>query len=211
MVLGLDEAGRGPWAGPVTAAAAWINPCAITELPPGLNDSKKLSRAKREEVFAALAAMPEQKFRYAVVSISAEQIDALGILPATFRAMDKAACQVMDRFSPDDRTHLLVDGSLAPPFDGMRKRQHHPLGIQAVIKGDQRSLSIAAASIMAKETRDLEMTRLDHMHPGYDWASNMGYGTASHQHGLATQGPTQHHRFTYKPVAEVAAKFGTTR
>lgn len=229
LVLGVDEAGRGPWAGPVTAAAAWINPAALADLPSGLDDSKKLSRRQRQALFQALTDLPAPSFCFAAVSVTAEVIDDIGILPATFRAMDQAAVQVLDQMtgqkmaqmmtgqmmtggvSPEDRVHLLVDGHLAPPFDRLRRRQHPPLAIDPVIKGDQRSLSIAAASIMAKETRDLEMIELDKLHPGYDWASNMGYGTASHQQGLATQGPTQHHRFSYSPVAKAAAKFGTTR
>lgn len=214
LVLGVDEAGRGPWAGPVTAAAAWINPDAIGDLPKGLNDSKTLSRAKRTHLFSALKELAEDKsiFRYAVVSISAEVIDEIGILPATFRAMDKAVLEIISAaIIADDQAHILVDGNLAPSFDQTRQFLNHALPITPIIKGDQKSLSIAAASIMAKETRDLEMETLDALHPGYGWGKNMGYGTKDHQEALAKQGPTPHHRFSYKPIAKIASQFNATR
>ena len=215
IILGFDEAGRGPWAGPVTAAAAWINPDAVEKLPTGLNDSKKLTRIKRTQLFADLKKLAEDGdvFRCAVVSIDAEEIDQRGILPSTFHAMDMAALALMaaSSFGQDDQLHMLVDGNLAPSFDQVRARQNHPIAITPVVKGDGRSLSIAAASIMAKETRDMLMEQLDLEFPNYGWASNMGYGTKDHQAALAKQGPTQHHRLTFKPVAAAAAKFGYTR
>lgn len=215
IVLGFDEAGRGPWAGPVTAAAAWIHPDAAAKLPTGLNDSKKLTRAKRVQLFADLKKLAEDRhaFQYAVVSIDAEEIDQRGILRSTFHAMDMAAMALLQAasFSQDNQLHMLVDGNLAPSFDKTRARQDHPIAITPVVKGDQRSLSIAAASIMAKETRDLLMEQLGVEFPHYGWASNMGYGTKDHQLALATQGPTQHHRLTFKPVAASAEKFGYTR
>jgi ribonuclease HII len=213
LVLGLDEAGRGPWAGPVTAAAVWIAPDAVPELPTGLDDSKKLSPEKRADLFAALKALGQNKTKliHAAVSIPAKDIDTDGILPSTFRAMDEAAIAVLKQagLHVGRPTHLLVDGNLAPPFGGLQERCS--LSVTPVVKGDQRSLSIAAASIIAKETRDQIMEALDQLHPGYGWASNRGYGTKTHQDGLAKQGPSLHHRRTYKPVLAAAEKFNSTR
>ena len=208
-VIGIDEAGRGPWAGPVTAAAAWINPDALDILPVGLNDSKKMSTLKRARFFDALSSLSQDVFQFAVSSSSAEMIDDVGILPATFSAMDAAASALT--INPDHGLTVLVDGNLAPPFPGLTRRTSAVLNVTPVVKGDARSLSIAAASIMAKETRDTLMKALDQTHPGFGWAHNMGYGTHDHRDGLAKQGPTHHHRLTYKPVATVAAEFSYTR
>lgn len=208
-VIGIDEAGRGPWAGPVTAAAAWINPDALDQLPKGLNDSKKMSAQKRAGLFAALSALPQDIFQYAVSSSTAFIIDQIGILPATFNAMDAAAFALKP--NPDHALTVLVDGNLAPPFPKLSHHIHEPLKVMPIVKGDARSLSIAAASIMAKETRDAVMKSLHQDHPGYGWDSNMGYGTAEHRRGLAKQGPTHQHRLTYKPVAITATQFGFTR
>ncbi len=216
-VIGIDEAGRGPWAGPVTAAAAWINPDALDALPPGLNDSKKLSASKRAALFHDLAALPASVFCYAVASRDAAAIDENGILSETFRAMDKAATDLVSiwyrsaEYETAAALHLLVDGNLTPPFPGLGRVIPASIRVTPLIKGDARSLSIAAASIMAKETRDQLMKNLDDAHPGYGWARNMGYGTADHRAGLATQGPTHHHRLSYKPVAAIAAEKGYTR
>ena len=209
MVIGVDEAGRGPWAGPVTAGAAWIHPDALDQLPKGLNDSKKISAQKRAQLYMELSSLPEEIFRYAVASRDAVDIDQNGILPETFAAMDKAACALIRH--DDVAVTVLVDGNLAPPLPEVRAQLKSSPRIQPIIKGDARSLSIAAASIMAKETRDQLMRSLDQDHPGYGWASNMGYGTADHRNGLAKQGPTHHHRLSYKPVSLIAEQFGYTR
>lgn len=221
-VVGVDEAGRGPWAGPVTAGAVWINPKTLASLPQGLNDSKKLKPANRQELFSALKSLGDDRLIYGTASLDAEAIDANGILPSTFAAMDAAVCTVIDQlidqmmeqgnFKGDvhfDAVRLLVDGNLAPDFEQARQKAN--LLITPVVKGDQKSLSIAAASIIAKETRDQVMDELDRIYPEYGWASNKGYGTKTHQNGLAKQGPCRHHRFTYKPVLRLAEKLGSTR
>jgi ribonuclease HII len=208
-VIGIDEAGRGPWAGPVTAAAAWINPDALAELPKGLTDSKKISPKKRQALFHSLTCLPQDIFRYAAISRDATEIDANGILSETFTAMDMAASIL--RLNHDGALTVLVDGNLAPPMPKLTEKKVDPVKVIPVVKGDARSLSIAAASIVAKETRDQAMKTLDQDYPGYGWAINMGYGTADHRAGLAKQGPTKHHRLCYKPVAVVAAQFGYTR
>ncbi len=216
-VIGIDEAGRGPWAGPVTAAAAWINPDALDAMPRGLNDSKKLSTATRAQLFLDLTNLPRAQFRYAVASCDATAIDEHGILTETFRAMDRAVTELAASLmaavlngTADIALHLLVDGNLKPPFPNL-SRAMSSVHVAPIIKGDARSLSIAAASIIAKETRDQMMKALDDAHPGYGWATNMGYGTADHRAGLAKQGPTHHHRLSYKPVAAIADEKGYTR
>jgi len=185
IIVGIDEAGRGPWAGPVVAAAAVIlDP---DGLPAGINDSKKLSRKRREALFEPLvAALP-----VGVGQASVAEIDDINILAATMLAMRRAVDDLIQNHdaTPD---FALIDGNRIPP--GL------PCPARAVIKGDAISLSIAAASIVAKVTRDRIMTQLDAENPGYGWARNAGYGTAEHQAGLARLGVTAHHRTTYAPI-----------
>ena len=180
IIAGVDEAGRGPWAGPVVAAAAILDPA---RLPTGINDSKKLSAAKRDALFDAI----QNCARTGVGIASVEEIDALNILGATKLAM----CRAVEALGvlPDI---ALVDGNRAP--EKMRCR------VQTVIGGDAKSLSIAAASIIAKVTRDRIMEQLAREYPGYGWEKNAGYGTAAHQAGLATFGVTPHHRQSFAPI-----------
>jgi ribonuclease HII len=185
LVVGIDEAGRGPWAGPVVAAAALIiDP---GHLPDGIDDSKKLSRNRREALFDPLLAAA----RVGVGQASPGEIDELNILAATMLAMRRALEDLCARhkIQPD---FALIDGNRLPA--------DLPCPARAVVRGDATSLSIAAASIVAKVTRDRIMTRLDEENPGYGWARNAGYGTAEHQAGLARLGVTAHHRTTYAPI-----------
>ena len=198
IVIGVDEAGRGPWAGPVTAGAAWIMPDQWQNLPHGLNDSKKLNAIRRRELFLAL--QDHQNVLYATASSSVAVIDQDGILKATFKAMDDAVMALLQSHDPSVDVTVLVDGNLAPPFPRLRQFLANPPVVTPVIKGDGRSLSIAAASIMAKETRDMLMNDLDQEFPGYGWAENKGYGTKAHQLALAKQGVTPHHRRSFKPI-----------
>jgi ribonuclease HII len=208
QVIGIDEAGRGPWAGPVIAGAAWINPDCLDALPSGIDDSKRLSPAKRQALHEALTELTKQDrvLRFATAAISAKEIDAMGILPATFAAMEAA---VMKLGFDAARLALIVDGNLAPPFADLSRRQS--VSVLPVIKGDGRALSIAIAALAAKQARDAEMQRLDAEFPGYGWASNMGYGTRAHAEALAKQGPTPQHRLSFKPVAKTAEAVGYTR
>jgi len=183
-VAGVDEAGRGPWAGPVVAAAVVLNPNAI---PEGLNDSKKLKEAERERLFEAIMACASVGVGIAGV----EEIDRSNILAATFHAMQRAVTAL-----PTAPRLALVDGNKAPAL---------PCPSVPVIKGDARSLSIAAASIIAKVTRDRMMTDLAAAFPGYAWEKNKGYGTAAHQAGIARMGLTPHHRRSFKPIREALA------
>lgn len=190
-VIGIDEAGRGPWAGPVTAAAFWVNPDFFDQLPPELNDSKKLSPVKRAYIYAALT---RAEHCFSVVSIAASEVDQIGILGATFLAMRGAAEQLQELLI--SRLHpaielCLVDGNLDPEL-GMPTR--------TVINGDALSCSIAAASIIAKETRDNLMRDLACDHGVYGWDSNMGYGTKRHYEALQAHGVSDHHRKSFAPI-----------
>jgi len=193
-VIGIDEAGRGPWAGPVTVAAAWLHPDAVASLPPGLDDSKKLSPRNRADFHRILTSGPHL---HALVTVPVEVIDRDGILRATLDAMATAASSLAACIS--DAGHgaavqLLIDGNQMP--------RGLTLPAQTVVKGDSRSLSIAAASVIAKHERDRLMTALAEAHPGYGWETNMGYGTAAHRDAMARLGVTPHHRRSFAPVRD---------
>ena len=179
-VAGTDEVGRGPLAGPVVAAAVVLDP---DRIPAGLNDSKLLSHKRREVLSQEIWSVAE----VAVGVASVEEIDTINILQASHLAMCRAVEGLPRR--PD---HVLVDGNRVPD-------QLTPPA-QAIVKGDSRSLSIAAASIVAKIWRDRLMVDLAQQHPGYGWETNMGYGSKSHISALQRLGPTPHHRRSFKPV-----------
>ena len=185
-VVGVDEAGRGPWAGPVVAGAVILN---IETLPKslrlGLDDSKKLTSKKREELFQLLLTCA----KIGIGISSVDEIDTLNILQATMLAMKRAVEGL--RLAPG---MILVDGNLLPDWS-------YPS--QAIIKGDGRSLSIAAASIVAKVSRDQVMADLAKEHPQYGWEKNAGYGTKGHQQGLAEFGVCQHHRRSFRPIRKI--------
>ena len=182
-VFGVDEAGRGPWAGPVTAAAI----CLPRGFDLSVDDSKKLTAKKREALFEALIALP-----HGIGTARVAEIDRLNILQATFLAMRRAADALADNIGAP--AHVLVDGNKLPDW---------PYAAQAVIGGDGLAPSIAAASILAKVTRDRDMAALDAQFPGYGWASNKGYGAKAHQIGLEKLGVTPHHRRSYAPIAKI--------
>ena len=192
-VIGVDEAGRGPWAGPVTAAAFWIHPASKDSLPAGLTDSKKLSAGRRAQIQTSLCDVHSQHL-WAVRHSSVDQIDTLGILPATFAAMAEAVAALAELLLTRHNlpvAMVLVDGNLLPPLD---------FPCQAVVRGDSRSLSIAAASVLAKQTRDEVMTQLSAHYPDYGWQTNAGYGTKAHQQALQKCGITPHHRKSFAPI-----------
>jgi ribonuclease HII len=187
-VAGVDEAGRGPLAGPVVAAAA-ILPAKWAEcgLPPeldGLNDSKQLTELQREKFFAFIIARGEIEF--AIAEIGAGLIDEINILQATHRAMNAA----LAKLNPPPQ-HVLVDGL---PVRTMRVPQ------TAIVKGDARSYSIAAASVLAKVTRDRLMLEFDRQWPAYGFAGHKGYGTARHLAAIAAHGPCPIHRKSFAPL-----------
>ena len=190
VIVGIDEAGRGPWAGPVVAGAAVLDSACLPDvLRAGLDDSKKLTAARREALFAALT----DHARIGVGIATVAEIDRINILQATLAAMARA----VDALGAPPPDHALVDGNRPPRL---------ACPVECVVKGDGRSLSIAAASIVAKVTRDRIMAELAAAHPGYGWERNAGYGTAEHSAALDRIGPTPHHRRSFKPVAERLAR-----
>ena len=191
LVAGIDEAGRGPWAGPVVAGAAILDRTGLSGvLRRGLDDSKKLKRRRREELFEAL----EAEARIGIGAAEVAEIDSLNILRASLLAMARAVGDL--GVVPE---LALVDGNQQPNL---------PCPVVCVVKGDGRSLSIAAASIAAKVTRDRIMADLARAHPGYGWERNSGYGTAEHQAALGRLGVTPHHRRSFAPVIKVLGKVG---
>ena len=180
LVAGVDEVGRGPLAGPVTAAAVVLNRACV---PEGLDDSKKLSIKVRDRLFDEIMASAQVSVAHASVS----EIDDLNILYASHLAMERAVAGL-----PSAPCHVLVDGNMVP------KKMKVPA--TALIKGDALSLSIAAASIIAKVTRDRIMVDLAQQHPGYGWETNAGYPTKTHRSALSDLGVTPHHRRSFKTV-----------
>jgi ribonuclease HII len=179
-VCGVDEAGRGPLAGPVVAAAVILDK---KRVPKGLNDSKQLTEEEREALYPRII---ETAIAWGVGEASVGEIDLVNIRQATHLAMARAvrAMAVAPMFA-------LVDGNDAPAL---------PCACDTLVDGDARSLSIAAASIIAKVTRDRMMVALHDEHPGYNWRSNKGYGTPEHYSGLKAHGVTLHHRRSFGPI-----------
>ncbi|MGR3465871.1 ribonuclease HII [Limimaricola sp.] len=182
-ICGVDEVGRGPLAGPVTAAAVILDPLRI---PEGLDDSKRLTARRR----AALAAEIEEVAEVSIAHASVAEIETHNILRAAHLAMIRAIAGLS---APP--CHVLVDGNMVP------RGLNHPC--ETMVGGDGRSLSIAAASIVAKVARDALMADLARAHPGYGWERNAGYGTAQHKAALLDLGVTPHHRRGFKPIHNI--------
>ena len=188
-VAGVDEVGRGPLCGPVLAAAVRLDPARI---PDGLNDSKKLTPRRRDVLFDAIMAVAD----VAVGEATVAEIDQMNILRASHVAMCRAVAGLAA--APD---HLLIDGNMIP--------KDLAISAEAVVKGDSRSLSIAAASIVAKVLRDRIMVDLAQQHPGYGWERNAGYPTKDHLAALRNLGVTPHHRRSFKPVHNILCQAKT--
>jgi ribonuclease HII len=187
-IAGVDEAGRGPWAGPVAAAAVVFDPAsAPAALIATVQDSKRLSRARRETLAGALAAAPG--VAVGLGWASAAEVDSLNVLKATLLAMARAVALLAE---PPD--YALIDGPHAPPL---------ACPAEAVVGGDGISASIAAASIVAKVARDRAMAALAARFPGYGFERNAGYGTAEHRVALARLGPCPEHRRSFRPVLNI--------
>jgi ribonuclease HII len=180
-VAGVDEVGRGPLAGPVTACAVVLDPGRI---PAGLRDSKMLTAARREALYLEIMAVAEVSVAHA----SVEEIDRLNILRASHLAMERAVAGLT-------ADHALIDGNLIP--------RGLACPATAIVKGDACCLSIAAASIVAKVTRDRIMVDLAQQHPGYGWEANAGYPTKAHLAALQILGVTAWHRRSFKPVHNI--------
>ena len=183
QVAGVDEAGRGPLAGPVVAAAVILDSNCPIE---GLQDSKKLTERRRECLFNEIIASARG---YAIAEASVEEIDRINILQASMLAMQRAVAAL-----PCEVEHALIDGNRCPVLT---------CPATAVIKGDQKVLAISAASILAKVTRDRQMQQLDVLYPGYGFAQHKGYGTRGHCEALQRLGASAVHRRSFSPVAAV--------
>lgn len=179
-VCGVDEAGRGPWAGPVSAGAVILNP---DDLPAGIDDSKALTHRTRERLEIEIKA---KALAWGVGFASVEEIDGTNILKATGLAMQRAVAAL--EIQP---VAALVDGNYRFPL---------PCEVETVVKGDSLSLSIAAASILAKTARDRLMVDLDAQYPGYGFAGHKGYNAPVHQAALQTLGPCPAHRRSWAPI-----------
>lgn len=187
-IAGIDEAGRGPLAGPVVAACVMLDRAAV---PEGLHDSKQVPAPRRAELFEAV--MASATVGIGVASVA--EIDKLNVLRANDLAMGRAVAAVTTRVSG-----LVIDGNRVPPGT--------TLPAEAVVGGDALSLAVAAASIVAKVTRDRIMCALHAECPGYGWQTNMGYGTAEHRAALRQLGISIHHRRSFRPVSEILCEEG---
>lgn len=183
IVAGVDEVGRGPLAGPVTAAAVVLD---LRSIPDGLNDSKKLTALRRRALCEAITASAEVSIAHA----SVQEIDSLNILRASHLAMERAVAGL-----PRRPCMALIDGNMIP--------RDLCVPARTIVKGDTLSLSISAASIIAKVTRDKLMWALAQHYPGYSWETNVGYPSKSHREALQNLGVTPHHRRSFKPVHNI--------
>ncbi|MDR2724279.1 MAG: ribonuclease HII [Holosporaceae bacterium] len=188
--VGIDEVGRGPLAGPVVAACVWIcYPLAMEMKHNSLvvRDSKKMTTNQRKGVIDWIKLQPSQKIQYSIASVTVEEIDEINILKATLRAMERSY-----NLLNIPAEYVLVDGNVAPTIP--------TAAVQAIVKGDSKVLSIALASIIAKEYRDDFMRKLALRYPDYGWKTNVGYGSKEHLEAISRYGITPYHRKTFMPV-----------
>ncbi len=181
-VAGVDEVGRGPWAGPVIAAAVVVTP--VSPWLEGVNDSKQLSRRRREDLAAAIVS----GLAHAVGAASVREVDRLNIRRATALAMRRALARL-----PEAADVVVVDGLAVPELGTAH---------EAMVDGDAKCYAVACASILAKTVRDRLMVRLGGRYPDFGWEHNAGYGTADHRAALDRRGPTPHHRRSFTPVVQ---------
>ncbi|MDP4574656.1 ribonuclease HII [Qipengyuania sp. G39] len=191
LIVGVDEAGRGPLAGPVVAAACVL----CCEPPQGLDDSKKLSAKRRAELEPDI----RKRCAWGVAVIQPDEIDRLNIFQATMLAMTLATVRLVEALQLEP-AEVLIDGNMTP--HGRREEWRWPQA-RAIVGGDGKKACISAASIIAKEHRDRIMRDAATAHPHYGWERNMGYGTAEHLEALRTYGPTPLHRRSFAPVSQM--------
>lgn len=191
MIIGVDEAGRGPLAGPVVAAAVCLGDSKIS----GLGDSKKLSEKRR----AALEPLIREQCLFGIGIASVEEIDAVNIFQATMIAMTRAVSALCEQAGQEPQ-HVVIDGNKTPLG---RVADWRWQSCEAIVKGDAKEPCISAASILAKELRDRMMLELCTAHPVYGFGKHKGYGTAEHLAALKLHGPTIHHRKSFAPVAQL--------
>ena len=192
QVIGVDEVGRGSWAGPVMASSCLLN----YQMPidKRLDDSKKLSFQNRKEILKNLT----KNSIFGIGVVSNYEIDSLGIVKATFLAMEKSLIDLMGKYKDFESKTILIDGILMPKFT-----KKFGAYLKIVKKGDTLSPSIAAASIFAKCYRDNFMIKMDKIYSGYGFSTNMGYGSKKHREKLLLSGPTQLHRMSFNPMKKL--------
>ena len=189
IIVGVDEVGRGPLAGPVTAAAVFLNRKKITsDLSNKIDDSKKLSQKTRTILCSKIKEVADIGIGWA----SIKEIDEFNILEATMLAMQRAVMSLSQEITAD-LDYILIDGNTAPKLNFPSK---------TLVRGDEKSISIAAASIVAKSERDAFMTSLSVLYPDYGWEKNFGYGTQQHLAAIEQHGITSHHRRSFKPISK---------
>ncbi len=191
--IGIDEVGRGPLAGPVVAAAVWISDEGVALIEKDkvdVRDSKKLSHKQRKKILNWIDKQPEEILKYSIASASVEEIDSLNILQATFLAMERAYISLKLT-----KPFTLVDGNKSPKLENTQ--------VRTIVKGDNTVISIALASIIAKEYRDNLMKELSKKYPQYGWNTNVGYGSQQHICAIIQYGATPHHRKTFAPVKDL--------
>ena len=191
--IGIDEVGRGPLAGPVVTAAVWISEKGVALIEKDeivVRDSKKLSHNQRKKVLNWIEKQPKEILKYSIGMASVEEIDSLNILQATFLAMQRAYISLNL-----SKPLTLVDGNKAPELKNTQ--------VRTIVKGDDTVMSIALASIIAKEHRDNIMKELDKKYPQYGWSTNVGYGSQRHICAIVQYGATPHHRKTFAPVKDL--------
>jgi ribonuclease HII len=199
--IGVDEVGRGPIAGPVVSAAVWLSDAAVELLLQEkirIDDSKKMSAKQRQKVVTWVMAQPPSVMDYSIGVATVEEIDAINILHAALLSMKRAHASLLHKSEKELRRNfdgkiVLVDGNRAPDLGSH-------ISTKAVVKGDEKVLSIAVASIIAKEYRDSLMVKLSDEFPGYGWKTNVGYGTKPHLDAIRKMGITVHHRKSFSPV-----------
>lgn len=202
LIIGVDEAGRGSWMGPVMAAAVCFTSLNTALLPAKLNDSKQLTAKQRENIYQQLLQLhTDQQLYYGVASVSAQEIDRLNIRQATKLAMQKAIISLQEQLPlhlQSSNKSIIVDGNFTPTIS-LPALQH----LDWVIGGDAKSFSIAAASVLAKVTRDYWVDALATTCPQYNWQHNKGYGTAEHLAAIKQYGIHTEHRRSFNPIKSI--------
>ena len=215
LVIGVDEAGRGPWAGPVTAAAVVLGPLACQALLGQVRDSKALTAKRREALVPIIKA---QALAWGVGWSDVDEIDGLGILKATFLAMNRAVYALFSSLSSASSDGALNQGSAVPMLNGQQVRlivdgslhparylgeDQWPWPTETMVKADALQIEVAAASVLAKTARDAHMVELAKTYPGFGFELHAGYGTKQHQQALRRLGPVAVHRKSFRPIREL--------
>ena len=213
IMIGVDEAGRGSWAGPIVSTACWFNFTKYKSLHSEINDSKKLKASKRREIILSL----DNFVKYSTSIASVKEIDKYGISFANAIAMKRSIFTLIQKLK-NTQTHkkkdfcIFVDGKITPDFENLdnflkfKKLQLDNYLVEALVKGDSTSKTIALASILSKETRDTIMRQLSKKHPSYLFDSHFGYGTKNHINAILKNGILDLHRKSFKPIATIYSK-----